>query len=399
MITRTPRRRARRKPQRAARPEPLALEPQPPPPVEEPFFEEMVVFPAEPIVTLVDAAPVATLVEAPSTPPIAAYAPPQPAPGARTVNALSPVPSIREQTPWPLGFYAFPYRHKVQYFNPALVEWQGYRYLVARRRRTFFRPGKNDIVFWLLEGDKPILEKRVIIPAQHASQHWEDPRINNVNGRLWLAFATFRSPWRSNFVHQSAGWLNGMLQMTDPQNIAFGGNATHEITNTANEKNWVWFFPGGAPHFVYSPSPHVVVRVDGVKPALVHETPGFMWDYGLPRGGTPPVLVGDLYWSFFHSSIDISPKPPRRRYYMGAYAFSAEPPFAPVLYTRTPLLTGSERDFREPSAPYCVFPCGALLDAGTWHVTLGVNDIACAWLRVPHAELLARCSRVAPPLL
>lgn len=306
----------------------------------------------------------------------------------------TPVSSIREQTEWPLGFYTFPHRYRVQYFNPSIVDWQGRRHLVVRRRRIHFHPGRNDIVFWALDAaNRPVMERRVHIPMQHAAQHWEDPRITNAGGRLWLSYATFRSPWRFNFVHQGAGWLNGLLQMIEPQSVVFGGNGPHEIANTGNEKNWVWFFPGGQAHFVYSPSPHVVVPVIDRKVRAPFESKSFTWPYGLPRGGTPPVLVDNLYWSFFHSSLDLSPTPPRRRYYMGAYAFASTPPFAPRLYTRLPLLTGSEADHREPSAPHCVFPCGALLDGDTWFVTLGVNDIACAWMKIPHSQLTARCTR------
>jgi predicted GH43/DUF377 family glycosyl hydrolase len=110
------------------------------------------------------------------------------------------------------------------------------------------------------------------------------------------------------------------------------------------------------------------------------------WPWGQPRGGTPPVLVDGEYWSFFHSCIDDPYH--TRRYFMGAYAFSAMPPFRITRMSRTPIMAGSNKDRWGNGKPLVVFPCGALLRNGIWMVTLGVNDLNCAWVEIPHESLL-----------
>lgn len=315
-------------------------------------------------------------------------------------NAFDPLkesPSILEQTQWPCGFFTFPYRYKVQYFNPAIVDWMGKRYLVARRRRHATHPGKNDIVLWWIGNDmRPLREHQVLFPTKHPSENWEDPRASVVDNALWLSWAAFRAPWQMHYVHQAAGVVNTRFQVPYVCNVVYGGNGPHSLANTGNEKNWCWFSHEEAMHFVYSPSPHVVVKTSGgEKVEDQYQSGGISWKCGLPRGGTNPILFDGLYWTFFHSSLEISLVAPKRRYYMGAYAFESKPPFRPVMMTRKHLLCGSENDPREPSAPLCVFPCGAMLEGEEWLVTLGVNDCSCAWIRIPHADLLkvmTKCS-------
>lgn len=296
-------------------------------------------------------------------------------------------PSILDQTPWLCGFYEISAHRSIQYFNPGLVDWLGSRWLVARRRRTKMHPGKNDIVFLRLKTESVCANEHPIkFRSSVHDEHWEDPRVILFNGSPFVSYSNFRMSFR--WVHQAIARIDTRFQAQD-YHIEYETNGNALKENTGHQKNWTWFDYGGVLHFVYSPSPHVVVKSGPNGVAEEFLTPGFQWKYGLPRGGTPPVYVEEdgLYWSFFHSSLDISPMPPRRRYYMGAYAFEAWPPFRPVMATALPLLTGSGKDPRELSAPHCVFPCGALLDGGTWTVSFGVNDCACAWIKIPHQEI------------
>lgn len=309
---------------------------------------------------------------------------------ALRIPDLSPK-SILEQTDWPCGFYQFPPRYKVQYFNPGLADWLGVRWLVVRRRRCAFNPGKNDITFWRLSNNVPVSEHPLKIPTIRADEHWEDPRVILFNGNPWVSYSNFYT--RCLWVHQGLMQVNTHMQASSLCHPVYGGNGPSISANTGHEKNWLWFQDrSGELRMIYAAFPHTVVRFD--KEGHSHSTTakGFRWTKGIIRGGTPPVFVEEdgMYWTFFHSSVEISPTPPRRRYYMGAYAFEAMPPYRIVRRTSIPLLVGNGRDFREPSAPLCVFPCGALLDAGTWHVSLGVNDCACAWIKIPHEELFDR---------
>lgn len=300
-------------------------------------------------------------------------------------------PSILHQTPWECGFYVFPPRFKVQYFNPGLVDWQGMRWLVTRRRRCAFQYAKNDISFWRLAPNNTLLSEHPLkIPTIRADEHWEDPRAIIFGGQLWVSYSNFYT--RCQWVHQGIARVNHQMQAATVFHPQFGDNGVSIITNTGHEKNWLWFEPrnpedhDGNPLMIYGAYPHTVVRFNKDRPK-VWTGKGFRWSKGAVRGGTPPIFVDGLYWTFFHSSVELGPVAPRRRYYVGAYAFDPEPPFRILWRTSKPILTGSMHDPRDAGAPLCVFPCGALFDNGTWHVTMGVNDCACAWMRIPHAEL------------
>ena len=120
----------------------------------------------------------------------------------------------------------------------------------------------------------------------------------------------------------------------------------------------------------------------------VFKSDGVTWPYGEIRGGTAPVLIGDLYFTFHHSSLPWRGR--YRRYYAGAIGFEPFPPYTPRLITREPLLQGSQNDQWTQRKPLVVFPCGALFINGNWLVSLGVNDIKAAWLELSHKSLLER---------
>lgn len=313
-----------------------------------------------------------------------------------------PVPSITRQTQWPCHFCNFSNRSYIQYFNPAIIDWRGSRWLITRRRRIMMHPGKNDITAWSLNAaHQPVFEQPITIPRRFGDEHWEDPRaLITRDGRFLLSYSNFRT--YNSKIHQAAAWIDSTWRGRAFHPV-YGLNRDSIRNNVGNEKNWLWFDPPcGGMHFVYDTSPvHRVVSY-WQQADEVYTAPGPTWNYGHIRGGSTPILFAGLYWSFFHSSLDINPEPPRRRYYMGAYAFSADPPFTPVCATTAPLLAGSESDPKEPSAPYCVFPCGALLDHAastnpTWTVALGVNDCQCAIIRIPHKDLVFSMTPVCNP--
>jgi hypothetical protein len=167
-----------------------------------------------------------------------------------------------------------------------------------------------------------------------------------------------------------------------------------------NQKNWLWFDHDGFLHLIYMTDPHEVVRWNPdmtVNQVFKDEFPSEHWnDFGHARGGTPPVLIDGEYWLFFHSSTDWKewnkqhPGDVKRRYHMGAYAFEARPPFRVTRVVDEPLLTGSQMDPWATGLPLVVFPGGAILRDGKWFVVMGVNDCACAWIEIPHNELMGR---------
>jgi predicted GH43/DUF377 family glycosyl hydrolase len=210
----------------------------------------------------------------------------------------------------------------------------------------------------------------------------EDPRLFWFQNSAWLSYCAWN---RSRccaiaIVKLDEDWLvAGQIKTT------WGDN----WSSWCFQKNWCFFESQHDPdlHCVYYPSPHEVVAFsqDGSGRFVARE-PKMNWAWGLPRGGTPPVLVDDLYFSFFHSRLMTPQK--RFRYFMGAYAFESAPPYRPKIVSRKPILAASVEDPNVKTLPIVVFPCGAVFRSGEWWVSLGVNDVKTALLKKSHDELV-----------
>lgn len=322
---------------------------------------------------------------------------------------MNSVPSILKQTPWPIHFVnygrALDYGTNPRFFNAGLVENGGALWLVSRKseERDGSTHGMNSLwAFQLSDKLQPIMGLQIPLTGTYKNQHFEDPRITRWQGRMWLSYCTFvvnqDNTWYG--AHQGTAMLMDDWQVSSMHDPLYGDNGGSVLQNTGNEKNWLWFEHDGELMCVYMTHPHKVLRwTFGPSVVEAHSTEANhfdQWRYGHARGGTPPVRVGDEYWSFFHSSIDGAAQNGKRRYYMGAYAFEAKPPFAAKRITRKPLLIASEQDPFHRNLPAVVFPSGAILKNGEWTVSLGVNDCATAIIRIPHGDIEKETGTTSP---
>lgn len=306
---------------------------------------------------------------------------------------LNDPPSIIEQTHWEAGIFDFskskPHSEPgIDFFNCGLVHHKGTDWLVARR--SVWQPdvpfGLNDIVTFKLDGRVPTVGTPIQIDQQERKEHFEDPRIFAYGDRLFLSCCNFVG-WGSG-AHQLLVLLDSDWKCLNRFDVPVGKNGPGVLMNSGSEKNWLWFIHEGKLHLIYMTVPHTVLRFDSdfrVEAKHVTDTYGIQWPWGHPRGGTPPIRIGNEYWSFFHSAVEHARY--TRRYFMGAYAFKADPPFHITRMSTWPLLAGSEKDLCGGGKPLVVFPCGALLRNGKWFVTFGVNDLASGWIEIPHEEL------------
>lgn len=310
------------------------------------------------------------------------------------------VPSFTEQTVWPSGYFTFPTATNTAYFNCSLADTSKGLHLFTRRERYnleavtggALQGRRNDLAIWRIR-DNMTLEATPQLPtcpSRYPLEQWEDPRaVVGEDGQVYVGFATWvhQKTWsiRQSLTRLSADWRK-LDVLFEP---AYGGNTPRPTDGRTHEKNWIWFQHDGAWHCQYSINPGDVFKVDrqgAVIDSWKTREASIGWDNGLPlRGGTPPVRLGDEYLAFFHTSIMW--QKPKRRYYMGAYTFAAEPPFALKRITAEPLLVGSEHDFRALGGPLVIFPAGCTLRDGQWLVVFGVNDEACGWLRIPDNDL------------
>lgn len=331
---------------------------------------------------------------------------PDESPASFPASAACTPPSFTEQTPWKTGYFPFPMAANTVYFNCGACEKpDGSRWLFTRRWRYNLRGGVtdnvSDLAIWRIRENMTLDSTPIIprLPLRNPAEQWEDPRVViDANGTAYVSFATWvhRKPWaiRQTFTKLNRDWSKIELLWDAP----FGGNTRTPTISKKHEKNWIWFLHDGAWWCQYAINPGICFRVDGrgspAQTARAKEM-ALPWTSGTPiRGGTPPTRVGDEYIGFFHTSTTW--QKPKRRYHMGAYAFDAAPPFTLRRITTTPLLSGSEADFRTLGGPLVIFPNGAILRDGEWLVTFGVNDEACGWIKIPHSAIEERLVSVQP---
>lgn len=334
-------------------------------------------------------------------------------------ECVAPTPSFQRQTPWPSGLVPLPVTKDMAYFNSGLVRGPDAQlWLVSRKAVRVNHPKLLDhsnlaaialnenmeprhgySLAQLLAGDTQAdrvdraIEKMLDLPNRETEQH-EDPRVVFHAGMFYVAYASWsRETCIPNSKQRMAAFKDWNSQPIVGREIFYGNN---DSANPGTEKNWLPFFHDGVLHLVYRFAPHIVIAPyaqNGVALVEYRTATNDTWKWGEIRGGTPPVRVGDEYISFFHSSTPW--RGPFRRYYMGAYAFAAKPPFNVTRISPKPILAGSDEDSRlwGKNKPAVIFPSGALLEKEEWLVTGGCNDEATFWIRIPHKELEMReCS-------
>jgi predicted GH43/DUF377 family glycosyl hydrolase len=259
-------------------------------------------------------------------------------------------------------------------FNPAIALF-GERRIVAWRHGN--RPGS--VVVTEADSDwQPIRTSapRLALRGNRCHGSFEDPRIFRFKDRLWLAFT-----WvRHRRGRQAIAPLDANLTISR----CFVFNSTERV-----EKNWQFFDHAGILHVVYRPFPHVIGRILGGQMRIADTTSGHLcWNYGEPRGGTPPVRIGNEYFSLFHSSI--------RRQYVGAlYAFSANPPHLITRWPTQPCIMAANDSWRGTQVKV-VFPSGAIYADGAWTLAYGWHDTHCCIATFKHETLLNSLKPATP---
>lgn len=303
-------------------------------------------------------------------------------------------------------------RGPVHMFNPGMTTFGGRRIMAYR---LVLADGRRRLAICALDAALEPVPGSVQPLSDHLAEGgaWlADPRFCTLGDRLLLHFNTGDRP-RPNSIYLVEIDPHSLLPCAAAQPLELEGRRPVE-------KNWMLFSPDGDTLLaVYSIRPHVVLRLHLRAGASVqsemmakHDWTAPLASLSEPRGGTPPIRVGDVYYSFFHLLV---PAPrwkrvlhamrhkggrPLHRYEMGFYGFQASPPFAPLCHTPVPIARAPARRAGDAlplnrDAERVLYPMGAEFSENRWTVAAGLHDERCCFLHFDHADLLQRVEPVA----
>jgi len=252
--------------------------------------------------------------------------------------------------------------------------------------------------------------KPVGVP-QKLVEHGGDARAICHSGRVLVFFTTYQR--NANDVIDGSGvslaefsvlgdaWVCLRIFQL-PKHPINGGTSTG--ANVGWEKNWVPFLDANSEiGIIYSHDPWNVMTLKFAPESLprldnLYISPSVKWDFGVIRGGTPPLRYkDDCLITFFHSSQFTGSK---NIYSCGACVFMDKPPYSPLAFTPNPLLMAPYKDglhrFGWPYAISVVFLNGADRIGEQYRLFGGRDDGELMEYTVSIAELEARLTPVAP---
>ena len=233
-------------------------------------------------------------------------------------------------------------------FNPSIIRWHGT--LLMSFRIYDRKAGTTDKIglIWLDDNFRQLGQPKilkVLVPDHGFLPKKQDPRLIAVGHRLFIVY--------NNVVK---GVVDRELRRMLLSEVHFDGEDFYSLTPTylsdfdgvndkRSEKNWVPFCYENTLFLAYSLSPHRILRpllgMDRCEDFVTSQ--GVIdWKWGPLRGGTPALLDGDHYLAFFHSSKSTQTVHSKGmnipHYFMGAYTFSAHPPFSITAISKEPIV-------------------------------------------------------------
>ncbi len=276
-------------------------------------------------------------------------------------------------------------------FNASIIRWHGFLLLsfriIPNPKLSF---NSNIGLIHLDDTFNPIGKPQFLnmrTTTSNVPSRAEDARLIAVNDRLYIVYSDNREPKISKGgfrVYVAELQLqNGEFLMSTPECLSdFEGENVQ-----VREKNWVPFNYNNTLLLAYSLTPHRIfhplLNKTGKCQTIAETATDLLWDWGVPRGGTPALLINHKeYLSIFHSSNRIatiqSENKPITHYFMGAYIFAATPPFEILRISPQPII-GKNFYSKTPYKPYwkpvkAVFPCGLTFDSRYIWIAYGKDD-------------------------
>lgn len=234
------------------------------------------------------------------------------------------------------------------------------------------------------------------LPETNGDEHTEDARLFTHRGEPYVSYTEMTGyqpgvDFKCVMKYARLALKGNRWKVLEAFMPAYGRNNWR-----SKEKNWVFFEQGGRLYCIYQADPdHRILEIkDGhVVNEYTSERP--LWEWGVIRGGTPPLLLPDGdFLTIFHSSVQTEAPPAYVRYFAAAYTFEGRPPFRVLGISSKPILCASEEDghrvdprYIDGWKPYVVFPCGLVESGRDLLISFGINDWQSAIARLPATSI------------
>ncbi len=291
-------------------------------------------------------------------------------------------------------------------FNPSIIRWDGRLIMCFRTYHPESRSTNEIALVELSEDFEPAGETKFLkfeSPDPYCLMKRQDPRLLAVGGKLWVAYNnTVKGELRRMLVAPVECVGGEFIVKPAECLLHFEGEREDR-----SEKNWVPFDYGGRLHLAYSLIPHKIFTPlygSSACETAAASLSSLKWNWGVLRGGTPALLEGDEYLAFFHCSKSMATQHSKGKsiphYFMGAYMFSARPPFHLTRISPEPIV--GKYFYKGPAYKTwkplrVVFPGGYVSDDRFVWILYGRQDHEIWVAKLDKRQLLDSLIPVPPP--
>ncbi len=271
-------------------------------------------------------------------------------------------------------------------FNPSVIRWNG-SILMSFRARDSITGASHLVGFvWVDEDFNLISEPQLLDISEvnpYLPEKLQDVRLVSVGGELYAVYNNVIGPIqfeiRRMFIAKIR--IEGTRFSIERNDALLNFEGAGDFPR---EKSWAPFEYEGKLFLAYSLDPHLIFQpLHGTSfcKTIVSSRVEIKWDWGQLRGGTPALLEDNEYLAFFHSSKEMrsahSAGKSISHYFIGAYFFSAQPPFNITRLSPEPIIannfySGPAYETWKPLR--AIFPCGYIKDDNFVWITYGKQD-------------------------